>query len=250
MAAAPEPEHPTDSYTDAVGDLAAGRVSAGALAGLTKALAVSARAAGARAVGSGRWLAGVVTDVAPRIPVRSLDLLVAQNGGLTGHPLAEALITKASRTSAAIGAAAGAIIGAEELLPPSWVIMPIELAAETLAIAAVEMKLIAELQEVYGRPVSGTPSQRGMAIVVAWAERRGVTPMAFATPGGLAEALGRGTREHFTRLLRRRLLGRMGRNLTSLAPLLAGAAAGAELNRRATRSFGEAVAKDITTAPS
>ena len=153
-------------------------------------------------------------------------------------------------TSAGIGAATGAIMGAEELAPPAWVGIPVELVAETLAVAAVEMKLIAELHEVYGLPVGGTPGERGMAIVQAWAERRGVSAASIAAGGGLSEALGRGTRNEIVKLLRRRLLRRMGRNLSSLAPFLAGAAAGAEVNRRATRSLGEAVVRDLAARQS
>ena len=84
-----------------------------------------------------------------------------------------------------------------------------------------------------------------MAIVRAWADRRGVTAATFAGGAGLSEVLGRGTRNEIVRLLRRRLFRRMGRNLSSLAPFLAGAAAGAEVNRRATRSLGHAVVRDL-----
>ena len=72
-----------------------------------------------------------------------------------------------------------------------------------------------------------------------------VTPAAIATAGGVAEALGRGTRNEIVRVIRRRLASRLGRNLASLAPLVAGAVAGAEVNRRATRSLGEAVVRDL-----
>jgi hypothetical protein len=121
----------------------------------------------------------------------------------------------------------------------------LELAVETLAVAAIELKLLAELHEVYGHPVVGSLSDRSIALVRAWAERRGVTTSNVARPGGVGEVLGRGARNEVVRLVRRRLLGRLGRNLSSLAPLLAGAAAGAEVNRRATRTLGEAVVRDL-----
>jgi hypothetical protein len=38
---------------------------------------------------------------------------------------------------------------------------------------------------------------------------------------------------------------RTARNTVSLAPFLAGAVAGAEVNRRATRALGEAVVRDL-----
>jgi len=243
----PSEEEPTlhivsDGEVDA---LSAGRVDPGLLVGLARVLAGSARAAGARAVASGQWLAGTLIDLAPRIPIRDAATLSAEHGGLTGAALAGELVRKASRTSAAIGAAAGAVMAAEEFAPPAWLTLPFELVVETIAVAVIELKLVGELHEVYGRPVLGTSTERTVSLVKAWAERRGVTASALEVPGGVADALGRGTRNELVRLVRRRLVMRLGRNLSSLAPLLAGAVAGAEVNRRATRNLGEAVVRDL-----
>ena len=136
-------------------------------------------------------------------------------------------------------------MAAEQLAPPAWLVIPMELVAETVAVATIELKLVAELHEVYGRPMPASPAERNLALVRAWAERRGITPATFAHRGGLRDALGRGARAEAIRLVRRRLAGRLGRSLSSLVPLLAGAVAGAEVNRRATRSLGEAVARDL-----
>jgi uncharacterized protein (DUF697 family) len=205
----------------------------------------SAKDAGAKALASGKWLAEALLDTAPRIPIRNRSLLQTHFPGLDGPELAAELIRTASRSSAAVGAASGALMGAEELAPPAWITIPFELVVETLAVAAIEMKLVAELHEVYGRPVTGSAGDRALSLVRAWAERRGVTPAVLAASGGLGETLGRSTRNEVIRLARRRVLRRLGRNLTSLAPLLAGAVAGAEVNRRATRSLGEAVVRDL-----
>jgi uncharacterized protein (DUF697 family) len=121
------------------------------------------------------------------------------------------------------------------------------LLVETLAVVVVEMKLVAELQEVYGQPVTGTATERSLAVVRAWAEGRGVTARTLAEPGGLAQAFGRSTRRELARLLQRRLARRALRNTSALAPFLTGAVAGAELNRRATRSLGEAVVRDLAS---
>ena len=130
----------------------------------------------------------------------------------------------------------------EELLPPSWVSLPFELLAETAAIAAIEMKLIGELHEVYGQPVPGTQLQRGYALARAWADQRSVTS-AVLTEGvpALGDALGRTARKELIRRVRRRALRRTGHNLVSLGPLMVGGALGATLNRRSTRRLGEAV---------
>jgi hypothetical protein len=227
-----------------------GRVGGGAtdkktLGRLATLAARSAKAAGGTAVASGRWLAEQVIEAAPRIPVRDMETIRSHHDGLSGAALAGELIRDSGRASAAVGAAAGALISVEQFTPPAWVAIPLELMVETLAIAAIEMKLVAELHAVYQREIAGSPSQRAAAIVRAWAERRGVTPAVLSRKGGLADALGRGTRNELIRLVRRRLATRMGRNLSTLAPLFVGAVAGAEVNRRATRALGEAVVRDL-----
>ena len=214
---------------------------------LTKAVGLarsSMRRAGAKGVASGRWLAQVVLDAVPHVPVRDLATLQRHHPGLAAGELAEALIRNASRLTAGVGAAAGAVAGAEELVPPAWLALPADVVVETLAVALVEMKLVAELHEVYGRPVTGTPAERAVALARAWAERRGVTPDAVAG-GRLGDSLGRTTRREVVRLVQRRLVRRSIQNLPSLAPFLAGAVAGAEVNRRATRALGQAVVADL-----
>jgi hypothetical protein len=234
-----------DDLGRAVGELAGGGADRGSVAQVVRLARSSMKAAGARSVATGRWLADVLVDAAPHIPVRDLDTLQAHHGGLKGDRLAAELIRAASRSTAAIGAVAGAVAGAEELAPPTWLAIPAELLVETLAVVAVELKLVAELQEAYGQPVAGSATEKSVAIIRAWAEGRGVTVHTLAEPGGLASAFGRSTRREMTRLLQRRLARRALRNTSALAPFLTGAVAGAELNRRATRSVGDKVARDL-----
>ena len=191
------------------------------------------------------WMAEKVLEEAPRVPVRNLATLKEHHHGLEGDALARSLISAASKASAGVGAAAGALAAAEQFAPPAWLAMPLQLVAETLAVAAIEIKLVAELQEAYGSPVTGTASERAVALARAWAERRGVTTGALLRGRGVADSLGRSARNELIRLIRRRLVRRMGRNLASLAPLLIGAVAGAYVNRRATHDLGEAVARDL-----
>ena len=192
-----------------------------------------------------RSLVDALLDAAPRIHIRDARTLEAQHGGLSGPALAGELIRNAARATAAVGAAAGALAGAEELSPPAWVAIPFELVGETLAVAGIEMKLIGELHEVYGRPVAGHGGERGLALARAWAEGRGVTARAVVGGGGLGEVLGSGARREVARLVRRRLMRRTFRNLSALVPLMAGAVVGAEVTRRATRALGEAVVRDL-----
>lgn len=244
MATDPEPDPELDPEFE-LDEVLSGGASPSNMVKLARTLGRSAKAAGAGAVASGRWLAEWAVDNAPRIPIRDQVTLVADHGGLVGRPLADELIRKASRASAAVGAATGAVMSAEELLPPAWVSLPVELMVETLAVAAIEMKLVGELHEAFGHPVPGSPGQRGTSLVRAWAERRGVTAAAMASTAGFTEIFGQGTRKEIVRLVRRRLLRRMGRNLATVGPFLAGAATGAEVNRRATRSLGDAVVRDL-----
>lgn len=236
---------PLDEIADAVEDLEGDVDSPRALARLTALLAGAARGAGAKAVATGQWMAPTLLDLAPRIPIRDRTLLQRDHGGLSGAALAGELIRRSSRASAAVGAASGAMLGATVLVPPAWFSIPFELVVDTLAVSVIELKLVGELHAVYDRPVLGTPAERTLLLVRAWAERRGVTPATLTRRGGVADALGRGTRNELVRMVRRRLMVRMGRNLSTLAPLLAGAVAGAEVNRRATRALGEAVVRDL-----
>jgi hypothetical protein len=180
----------------------------------------------------GRWLTTQVLAMAPRIPVRSRETLRAQFPGLPPEELADALIEGAARAAAGVGAS----VGAAAMLPviPA---APIEIGVETLAVVGIELKLIAELHEVYGMRPPGSVADRAMAYVDAWAHRRGVG----LAPGGLVLAIGSPLR----RRLERRLLARAGRSATSIGPLLTGAAAGALMNRRETRKLGREIRDDL-----
>jgi len=236
------PNGSRDSVTGVVARLAderLDRAERGRLIGrLIPMLGGSARRAGLGAVTGGRWLADLLVELAPHLPARDLATLREHHEGRSGDELAAALIQSASRASAAVGAAGGILAAVEFAAPPALLSTPVQLAAETLAVVAIEVKLIAELHEAYGVAVPGTGGQRATAYVTAWANGRGVD---ITAPGTLGTALGTAAR----RELRRRMMRRVGRNVTTLAPFLAGAAAGAELNRRATRSLGEAVLHDL-----
>lgn len=231
----------TDEVLRLVQRLTAGDAGEGAarpqIIRLVGALAVNARTAGLLAVTGGRWLADLVVDIAPQLQIRDLAALRAAHDGRTGDALAEALVRSATRATAAIGAAGGAIAAAEMVAPPTLLGIPLQLAAETLLVVAVELRLIGELHEVYGQPVAGNARQRAAALVTAWVRRRGVDPLG----GSVASALGLAAR----RELRTRVLRRLGRNVTTLAPFLAGAVAGAEVNRRETAALAERVLADL-----
>jgi hypothetical protein len=197
------------------------------------------RAAGRRAQAAARGvrygasrLADQVLVVAPRLPVRDQATLRRQFPGQTPDELAETLIAGASRMSATVGAAVG-----------TWAVLPFlpgvaaEMAAETLTVVGIEIKLVAELHEAYGQRVPGSAVDRMTAYTGAWANRRGVG----VTPAGVVLAVG----SPMYRRLQRRLAARTGQSAFALGPLLTGAVASALINRRETRRLGREVADDL-----
>ncbi|OIV38091.1 hypothetical protein BIV57_07475 [Mangrovactinospora gilvigrisea] len=210
------------------------------LAALRAALGRGAGAAGragARAAHAGgkgaHALADRLIEAAPRIPVRRLESLRQHHPGLGTEELADKLVKGAERSTAAVGAG----IGAAAVLPNPMT-MPVELAAETLAVAAIEFKLVAELHEAYGIPAQGNGRQRSMAYLVAWADQRGIDPR---RPTALGDAFSSTAK----RDLRNRLIGRMARSAPSLTPFLIGAGVGATMNHRDTHKLAEKIRRDL-----
>lgn len=195
-----------------------------------------------------RRLVDVVTEIAPHIPVRDLATLRRHYPGLEGEALADRLVRNASRATGGVGAAGGGIAAVEWAATPTLLSAPVLLAAETVAVVAIEVKLIAELHEVYGEPVPGARMERAISLLQAWAGQRGLRsgeaggPM---VPGvGVAAVLSTAARKE----LRDMLLRRFGRHLTTLGPLLTGAAVASYLNRRATQGLGKRVRDDLRRA--
>src|SRR6266567_2845894 len=149
----------------------------------TRAAASGARAAGRgtravrRGAGSGTgWLAGQVVAMAPRLRVRDQAALQAQFPGQSADEIADALIDHAAHAAAAAGGAAG-VAAALPVLPA----FPAEIAAETLVMVGIELKLVAELHEAYGTPAPGNFAERMSAYLAAWAHR-GAASGAMAVP--------------------------------------------------------------------
>jgi hypothetical protein len=178
------------------------------------------------------WLTGQVVAMGPRLKIRDQVTLRQQFPGRSDQEIADLLVDRAGRASAAVGGATGAW-AALPVLPA----FPAEIASETLAVIGIELKLVAELHEIMGLPAPGTATDRARAYLAAWAHRRGV----FAIRGGFIIAAG----SPLARMLRRRLAARVRRSAFSLGPLLTGAVAGAVINRRETRKLGQEILKDL-----
>lgn len=178
-------------------------------------------------------VADKLIETAPRIPARDLATLRAHFPGQEREEIADRLVTSAARGSATVGAGVGA--AAMLPIPPA---MPAELAAEILGVASIELKLVAELHELYGVRPPGNAGQRGLAYLNSWSSERGIDPV---VPATVTVALG----AQFRRELRQRLMKRTLRNLPNLTPFLIGAAAGAAMNRRETRKLAERIRGDL-----
>ncbi len=192
--------------------------------------------AGRGATSSINWLSAQVVAMGPRLRIRDRATLRAQFPGHSDDEIADLLVDRAAHAAAAVGAATGAW-AALPVLPA----FPAEVAAETLAVVGIEIKLVAELHEVYGVPAVGNATDRARAYIGAWAHRRGI----FMIPGGVIAVAG----SPLARQLRRRLLARVRRSTFSLSPLFTGALAGAVLNSRETKRLGRDIRRDLHHRP-
>ena len=192
---------------------------------------------------NGRRLVDAVIDVAPHIPIRDRETLYHHFPGMSAEQVAKHLVANAARATAAVGAAGGVLSTIEVAAPPTLLSAPVQVAAETLAVVAIEVKLVAELHEIYGHGVVGTQAIRGAAYLGAWARRRGLDPLSAGS--SLTSVVSGAAR----RELRQRLVRRAGRNAASVIPFLAGAVAGASLNRRETLKLGDKIADDLRPRP-
>ncbi|MFC7218564.1 hypothetical protein ACFQLX_10355 [Streptomyces polyrhachis] len=164
-----------------------------------------------------------IVDNAPRIPVRDLATLRGQFPGLGPHELADKLVAGAVKGTSTVGAGVGA--AAALPAPPA---MPVELAGEVFGVALIEIKLIAELCEVYGQRAPGSKAERAYAYLTMWAADGGAKA---SRSRGIGTVIG----GEVAKQLRQQVLKRLIRNLPVLAPFMIGAAAGAVMNRRDTR---------------
>ncbi|WP_460070363.1 hypothetical protein [Streptomyces sp. YKOK-I1] len=194
------------------------------------------RKGGDRARAGLAYLADRIIEIAPRIPVRDLRTLRRQFPGLGPEQLADKLVAGAANATSTVGAGVGA--AAMLPVPPA---MPTELAAEITGVAAIELKLIAELHEVYGLRPPGTLKDRSTAYLRAWSGERGIDPL---KPSSVNSALG----GQMKRELRQQIMKRLVRDLPMLVPFLVGAVVGAAMNRRDTKKLAARIRADLRKA--
>ncbi|WEO94796.1 hypothetical protein A6P39_012690 [Streptomyces sp. FXJ1.172] len=191
------------------------------------------RKGGSRARAGLAYLADRIIEIAPRVPVRDLASLRGQFPGLGPEELADKLVAGAAAATSTVGAGIGA--AAMLPVPPA---MPTELAAEITGVAAIELKLVAELHEVYGVRPPGGLKTRSTAYLSSWSGERGIDVL---KPSTYDAALG----GHMKRELRQRIMKRVVRDLPNLMPFMVGAAVGAVMNRRDTRKLAARIRSDL-----
>jgi hypothetical protein len=228
----------------AAGALASAAASArrGADSAARRSTATARRGAGGARRGAGtagrgvtaglNWLTAQVVAMGPRLRVRDRATLHAQFPGKSDDEIAQLLVERAARAAATVGGTTGAWAAL-----PALPAFPAEVAAETLAVVGIEVKLIAELHEVYGMAAQGSAAQRARAYLGSWATRRGV----YQVDEGLLLIAG----SPLARQLARRLAWRVRRSTFALAPLFTGAVAGAMINRRETRRLGHQIRDEL-----
>ncbi len=232
----------TDGHRSAAAtlrDVAAAVAAAGARAGR----GTAARATGpGDDAGPGRTPSALLGDLlataVPWLPIRDAARLRAAHPGATDDEIADALVARTARLTSGIGAATGGLSAAHWLTPPSLLVLPLELGAETVLTAAVEVVLLGELHELYGRPAPGDARSRALAYLSSWTQQRAVEDAAVPGLGAVLGSAG-------LRTLSRRMTRRMARSAPGAAPFLVGAALGGRANRKATETLARRVLADL-----
>jgi hypothetical protein len=186
----------------------------------------------------GALLGDLLSAVAPRLPIRDGDSLRRAFPGASDDEIAAALVGRAALVTAGIGAAVGGLSAAQWFAPPSLLALPLELGAETVLIAGVEVVLLGELHELHGRPATGDARTRALAYLAGWSSQSSVHGPG---GGGLASLLGSAG----VRALRRRVTRKLAFAVPSAAPFLIGAAIAGRTNRRATEILAHRVLTDL-----
>jgi hypothetical protein len=203
-------------------------------------------AAAAEATATSRTPGAVLGDLlaaaAPRLPIRDGAALRRAHPGATDAEIADALVARAARITTGIGAATGGLSAAQWFTPPTLLALPLELGAETVLTGAVEVVLVGELHELYGRAAEGDARDRAGAYLASWSAQRSVDAAGAAGLGSLLGGAG-------LKALRRRMTRRLAGAIPSAAPFLIGAALAGRGNRKATESLAERVLSDLRRPP-
>jgi len=180
----------------------------------------------------------VLAAAAPRLPIRTAAQLRQAYPGASDEEIADALVARAARATSGIGAGTGGLSASRWLGPTSLITLPIALGGETLLVAGVEVVLVGELHELYGRPATGDARTRAAAYVASWSEQR---PVDGGTTAGLGALLGAAG----VRALRTQIPRKLKGVMPSGAPFVLGAALAGRTNRPPTELLAERIRADL-----
>jgi hypothetical protein len=181
----------------------------------------------------------IARSIAPRLPIRDRPTLARHLHTDDSERMADLLVRNASGATAVAGTVGGVFVLPARSGPALIAAIPIRVAAETLVVAMIELKLIGELHEVYGLPLAGTPAQRGTTALKLWASHRGLH---ITDAGGLVATLSQMARTPTTRRAAAAMSGKaMGRKGLRLGAGVAGAVD----NRRSTVMLGDRVRAEL-----
>jgi uncharacterized protein (DUF697 family) len=157
--------------------------------------------------------------------------------------LADVLVRNAANATAAAGTVGGFFVLPTKVSPATMLAaIPVRVAAEAIVVAAIEAKLIGELHEAYGRPLDGTPGQRGTSSLRLWASYRGIEG---ADAGGVVDLVSQFARKPASR---RAAAAVTGKALGRRGLRVGAGVAGALENRRSTLQLGEQVRSELRRA--
>jgi hypothetical protein len=202
--------------------------------GLVKSIGTNGRRIAASA-------ATTAATLLPHIPVRDLATLRTHHHGLEGEELADALVRNAAIAVSAVGIAGSAFILAEKRVPVWLLALPVTVAAEVAAVAAIEAKLIAELHEVYGVPLRPGTRSRSTAAAAEWAVRRDIDP---TDPRSLRVLAGLTVGRKGTG----RIAGRMGRT-ARVGSAVVGGVASASAYRGSVSDLAQSLRGELRSSP-
>jgi hypothetical protein len=185
-------------------------------------------------------LGDLLAAAAPRLPIRDAARIRQAYPGASDDEIADALVARAARLTYGIGAATGGLLAARWFAVPSLLALPLDLGAETVLVGGVEVVLVGELHELYGRRPDGDARARASAYLASWSEQRSVDGVG-AGLGGVLGIAG-------VRALRRQVSRRITRGIPVAAPFLVGAALASRGNRRATQDLARAVLDDLRSS--
>jgi len=184
-------------------------------------------------------LRDVATGIAPRLPIRDRSTLEDHLKLRDPELMAHAIVKNAANATAVAGSIGGFLVITSRTGPGLILSIPLRVATETLVVAAIELKMIGELHEIYDQPLEGSATQRGTTALKLWASYRGLD---VTDTGGIFQTVTEIARRPTTRRAAASVTGKAlgGRGLR-----LGAGVVGAIENHKSSMSLGDQVRAEL-----